>query len=183
MAASVAPGTNPDKIVIIGAGMGGIAMEAQLKRLLNHDDFEIYKKLDIGGTWAHNKYPNLSCDVPSEVGRLHGDALHISNLVQFYSFSFFQNSEWSEKFASQREILDHIHACARHFRLEPHISLQQECVSIRWSERDGLWTCLFRDLVHDKTYEVKARYVVTAIGVLNIPNSVGDLPVLKNFGG
>jgi cation diffusion facilitator CzcD-associated flavoprotein CzcO len=65
MTASIAP----DKVVIIGAGMGGIAMGVQLKRLLNHDDFEIYEKLDdIGGTWAQNRYPNLSCDVASEVG-------------------------------------------------------------------------------------------------------------------
>lgn len=112
-----------------------------------------------------------------------GHSLHTSNLVQFYSFSFFQNPDWSEKFASQQEILRYIHACARHFHLEPHINLQQECVSIQWSEKDGLWTCLFRDLVHDKTYEVKARYVVTAMGVLNIPNGLDDLPVLNNFGG
>jgi cation diffusion facilitator CzcD-associated flavoprotein CzcO len=61
----------PNKVVISGAGMGGIAMGTQLKRLLNHEDFEIYEKLDdIGGTWAQNTYPNLSCDVPSEVDTL-----------------------------------------------------------------------------------------------------------------
>jgi len=56
------------KIIIIGAGLAGLGMAAQLKRLLHEDDFEIYEKLDdVGGTWAQNKYPNLSCDVPSEV--------------------------------------------------------------------------------------------------------------------
>jgi cation diffusion facilitator CzcD-associated flavoprotein CzcO len=79
--------------------------------------------------------------------------------------------------------LDHIHACARHFQLESHIKLQQECVSIQWSAEEGLWACLFRDLIHDKTYEVKARYVVTAMGVLSTPNGLDDLPVLKHFGG
>lgn len=57
-----------DRIAIIGAGMAGIAMGAQLKRLLNHENFHIYEKGDdIGGTWAQNRYPNLSCDVVSEV--------------------------------------------------------------------------------------------------------------------
>jgi cation diffusion facilitator CzcD-associated flavoprotein CzcO len=57
-----------DRIVIIGGGMAGIAMGVQLKRLLNHENFYIYEKSDsIGGTWAQNRYPNLSCDIASEV--------------------------------------------------------------------------------------------------------------------
>jgi cation diffusion facilitator CzcD-associated flavoprotein CzcO len=72
MATSILPGImSPDKVVIIGAGMGGIAMGAQLKRLLHHENFEIYEKFnDVGGTWAQNTYPNLNCDIPSDVGRL-----------------------------------------------------------------------------------------------------------------
>jgi cation diffusion facilitator CzcD-associated flavoprotein CzcO len=72
MATSILPGImSPDKVVIIDAGMGGIAMGAQLKRLLHHENFEIYEKLnDVRGTWAQNTYPNLNCDIPSDVGRL-----------------------------------------------------------------------------------------------------------------
>jgi cation diffusion facilitator CzcD-associated flavoprotein CzcO len=56
------------KIIIIGAGLAGLGMAVQLKRLLREDDFELFEKLDdVGGTWAQNTYPNLSCDVPSEV--------------------------------------------------------------------------------------------------------------------
>lgn len=55
-------------ILIIGAGLAGLGMGAQLKRLLCHNNFTIYDKYDdVGGTWAQNTYPNLSCDVPSEV--------------------------------------------------------------------------------------------------------------------
>lgn len=57
-----------DHVAIIGAGFSGIGMAVQLKRLLKHDNFHVYEKLDdIGGTWTQNRYPNLSCDVPSEV--------------------------------------------------------------------------------------------------------------------
>lgn len=56
------------KVIILGAGLAGLGMAAQLQRQLDEHDFEIYEKLDdIGGTWAQNTYPNLSCDVPSEV--------------------------------------------------------------------------------------------------------------------
>ncbi|KAH8653100.1 hypothetical protein BGZ60DRAFT_387004 [Tricladium varicosporioides] len=157
-----------DKIAIIGAGLSGVGMGVQLKRLLNHENFEIYDKLDdIGGTWAQNKYPNLSCDVPSE----------------YYSFSFFQNPNWSTTYGTQQEILDYIHDCARHFDLGSHIKLQQECISIQWSEEETLWTLAFRSIAHDMLYEVKARYVVTAMGILNVPNGLDDLPILKDFTG
>jgi cation diffusion facilitator CzcD-associated flavoprotein CzcO len=56
------------RTIIIGAGFAGIGMGAQLKRLLKGDNFQIFEKLDdVGGTWAQNTYPNLSCDVPSQV--------------------------------------------------------------------------------------------------------------------
>ncbi|KAI1370454.1 FAD/NAD(P)-binding domain-containing protein [Hypoxylon crocopeplum] len=157
-----------DKVAIIGTGLSGIGMAIQLKRLLKHQNFEVFEKSDdVGGTWSQNVYPNLSCDVASE----------------FYSYSFFQNSDWSQKFASQPEILDYIHNCVLHFQLEPHIHLQQECTSISWSEEDALWTLFFNDIIHRKAYSVKARYVVTAMGVLNIPNGLKDLSVLSDFGG
>lgn len=61
------PGSS-DRVIVIGAGMAGIAMGVQLRRLLGHQNFHIYERFnDVGGTWAQNSYPNLSCDVPSEV--------------------------------------------------------------------------------------------------------------------
>jgi len=55
-------------IAIIGAGLSGICAAVQLKRLLKCNDFLIYEKgSEVGGTWAQNTYPNLGCDVPSEV--------------------------------------------------------------------------------------------------------------------
>ncbi|KAI0836652.1 hypothetical protein F5Y06DRAFT_305100 [Hypoxylon sp. FL0890] len=157
-----------DKIVIVGAGMSGIGMAIQLKRLLNHRNFELFEKSDeVGGTWSQSVYPNLSCDVPSE----------------YYSYSFFQKSDWSEKFASQPEILDYMHDCVRHFQLERHIRLQQECTSICWSEEDALWTLFFNDISRHKSYSIQACYVVTAMGVLNIPNGLGNLPALSHFSG
>ncbi|KFA69361.1 hypothetical protein S40285_08754 [Stachybotrys chlorohalonatus IBT 40285] len=157
-----------DKIAIIGGGMAGITMGVQLKRLLNHENFHIYEKSDsVGGTWAQNRYPNLTCDVASE----------------FYSFSFFQNPNWSEKYASQPEILDYIQDCARHFQLGSHIHLQQECLSMTWSEAEQLWTLCFRDLAGGKLYAVQARYVITATGVLGVPNGLDGLSPLARFGG
>ncbi|KAI0378268.1 FAD/NAD(P)-binding domain-containing protein [Hypomontagnella monticulosa] len=168
MAERVADVKATDKVAIIGAGLSGVGMAIQLKRLLSHDNFELFEKYDdIGGTWSQNTYPNLSCDVPSE----------------FYSYSFFQKPDWSQKFAPQPEILEYMHDCVVHFQLGPHIHLQQECTSISWSEEDSIWNLSFNDLLHHKSYTIQARFVVTATGVLNIPKGLDDLPELRNFGG
>jgi hypothetical protein len=57
----------------------GIAMAVQLKRLLKHRNIELFEKSEeIGGTWSQNHYPNLSCDVPSEVGLWTLDTLSLT---------------------------------------------------------------------------------------------------------
>ena len=71
----------------------------------------------------------------------------------------------------------------RHYRLEDHIRLQQECTSVRWSEEDCLWTVSFVDLLHGRNYVRRATYVVTALGVLNVPKGLDDLPELRDFNG
>ena len=62
------------QIVIVGAGMSGLC---QAKRLLDAgcDQFVVLEKSSrLGGTWNHNTYPGVACDVPSHL----------------YSFSFRQ---------------------------------------------------------------------------------------------
>jgi cation diffusion facilitator CzcD-associated flavoprotein CzcO len=46
-----------------------------------------------------------------------------------------------------------------------------------------MWSLSFTNLAVQHSYVIKARYVVAAVGVLNIPNGLDDLPVLKDFGG
>ena len=58
---------SPEKldVVIVGAGMSGLLMGIRLRRA-GIERFRIYEKAsEIGGTWRENRYPGLSCDVPS----------------------------------------------------------------------------------------------------------------------
>lgn len=48
---------------------------------------------------------------------------------------------------------------------------------------DKLWTASFLDLTNNRKYDRKARFAVTALGVLNIPKGLDDLPVLRAFTG
>ena len=73
LAAKLRP-TGP-RVAIVGAGMSGLCMGEAIKKS-GLEGFTIYEKADeVGGTWRENRYPGLTCDVPS----------------RFYSFSFAPN--------------------------------------------------------------------------------------------
>ena len=76
------------KIAIIGSGMSGIAAVIKLRKA-GYTDTTVFEKSDnVGGTWRDNRYPGLSCDVPSH----------------WYSFTFARNPNWSHKYAYGPEI-------------------------------------------------------------------------------
>ncbi|MGH3562952.1 MAG: FAD-dependent oxidoreductase, partial [Mycobacterium sp.] len=63
--ATVKRGRRDPRIVIIGAGMAGIAAAYTFRRA-GFTDFTILEKgSDVGGVWHWNRYPGLRCDVPS----------------------------------------------------------------------------------------------------------------------
>ena len=93
------------KIIIIGAGISGIATACQLK-MNNINDFIILEKnTEVGGTWAYNTYPGVECDVESHL----------------YSYSFFPKSDWSNVYASGSEIKEYLKNCCNHFKIHEHI--------------------------------------------------------------
>ena len=78
----------PHRVVVIGAGFGGIGMAIALKDA-GIDDFVVVDRADeVGGIWRDNSYPGLTCDIPSLL----------------YSFSF-RPWRWSRRFPAREEIL------------------------------------------------------------------------------
>lgn len=60
--------TRPLRIVIVGAGLTGIAAVYKLDHKFKDLDitYQIYEKNhDVGGTWLENRYPGCACDVPA----------------------------------------------------------------------------------------------------------------------
>src|SRR5512133_2350370 len=80
------------RVLVIGAGFGGIGLGIRLKAS-GLDDFVILEKADcVGGVWRENRYPGAACDVPSHL----------------YSFSFVPEHRWSRRFAPQPDILRYL---------------------------------------------------------------------------
>ncbi len=72
------------RIVIVGAGFGGLGMAIRLKQAGVEDFVVLERDADVGGTWWANTYPGCQCDIPSHL----------------YSFSFAPNPNWTRTYPS-----------------------------------------------------------------------------------
>ena len=146
---SEAKGLSPDifDVAIVGSGFGGLCMAIALQRE-GIDNFIILEKdEDFGGTWRVNDYPGAACDVASHL----------------YSFSFFQNPEWTRRFPPRDEIWEYTRSVVHHFRLAPKIRLSTELEGAEYDEATGLWTLATSRGI------MRARIVVLAVGALSRP--------------
>ena len=149
------------RIVIIGAGFGGLGMGYYLKRA-GIESFTILEKADeLGGVWRENTYPGAACDVPSHL----------------YSYSFEPHYPWSCRYGHQHEILDYLRHTARKHDLLRHIRFGREVVSAVFDEVRGGWTIRCRN---GDTHE--AEVLITAVGQLHRPQ-IPDIPGRDSFRG
>jgi cation diffusion facilitator CzcD-associated flavoprotein CzcO len=149
------------RVVIIGAGFGGIGLGIKLKES-GLNDFVILEKSDqVGGVWRQNCYPGAECDVPSHL----------------YSFSFEPHADWPHAYAIQADILDYLIHCTRKRGIEPHIRYGAEVADARWDDTSRHWILRTSD---GRSFE--AQSLVTATGQLSCPLRP-NLPGIASFAG
>jgi len=152
---------NDTSVAIIGAGFGGLCMAIKLLEA-GHDDFMMFEKASsTGGTWRDNTYPGCACDIPSHL----------------YSYSFAQQSGWSQRYAPQAEILNYIRDVARRHQLSERISYDTPITSLIWNDAERFW-----ELSTDDGRYFTARAVVSAVGGLHLP-AYPKIPGLDQFPG
>ena len=115
---------NDRRIVVIGAGPGGIISAYQLRKAGYADVVVLERDDEVGGTWQRSRYPGLSCDV----------------MVHAYQFSFNLNPEWPRSYASQPEILAYMKATVDRLDLAPMIRLGCGVTGAEWSDERGEWS-------------------------------------------
>ena len=150
--------------VVIGAGFGGMYMLHRLRlKGFKVRVFEAGK--GVGGTWYWNRYPGARCDVES---------------VQYsYQFSpeLQQEWEWTERYATQPEILRYANHVADRFDLRRDIKFETRVTKATFDEDAHAWI-----VETDKGDRIVARFVVTALGCLSSPNTP-KIPGLADFKG
>jgi len=123
------PASVPEQFdaVVVGAGFSGLYMLYRLRQLgLSVKVFD--SAGDVGGTWYWNRYPGARCDVPTTD----------------YAYSSDPELEkewtWSEKYATQPEILDYLRFVADRYALRRGLrsaARRGRCLRARLGERRG----------------------------------------------
>jgi len=150
--------------VVVGAGFAGLYMLHRLRTL--GLEVRVFEAGDgIGGTWFWNRYPGARCDIQS-----------IEYCYQFDP-QLQREWEWTERYASQPEILDYIHHVADRFDLHDDIRLSTRVDSAHYDERSERWR-----VCTDRGDEVSADFCIMATGCLSVPNRP-DIDGLEDFAG
>jgi cation diffusion facilitator CzcD-associated flavoprotein CzcO len=150
--------------VVIGAGFAGLYAIHKLRGMgLSVQAFE--SGPDVGGTWYWNCYPGARCDVES--------------LDYCYGFDarLLADWKWTERFATQPEVLRYINHVADRFDLRRSIKLDTKVTAATYDEAANRW------LVETQDRErLSAAYVISAVGCLSEPNKP-DFEGLDDFKG
>ncbi len=150
--------------VVVGAGFAGMY---QLYRLRKAGFSVIVLEVadDVGGTWYWNRYPGARCDI----------------LTVDYSYSWDPDLEqewtWSERYATQPEILRYARHVADKHDLRRDIRFNTRVSSASWDEERRRWTI---ETDSDQTFS--ARFYVMATGCLSLPK-VPDITGKDRFEG
>ncbi|MCV7159956.1 NAD(P)/FAD-dependent oxidoreductase [Mycolicibacterium brisbanense] len=154
-------------VVVVGAGFGGLyALHHFRERGLSVRVFEAAP--DVGGTWYFNRYPGARCDVES--------------VDYCYSFSeeLQQEWTWTEKYATQGEILKYINWVADRLDLRSGITFNTRVSSAVFDEDALFWRVTGEGAAG--TVTVAARFVVMATGPLSA-SLTPDFAGLETFAG
>ena len=156
----------PDEfdVVIVGAGFSGLYALYHVRQMgfsvQAYDD-----GADVGGTWYWNRYPGARVD----------------NESLEYSFSFSEEVEqewsWSERYASQPELLRYFDFVANKYDLRTGFQFNTRIDSATFDESTNRWT-----LLTNQGDTVSARFVILATGILSAPKQL-DFHGLDSFGG
>ncbi|HEY2679053.1 MAG TPA: alpha/beta hydrolase fold domain-containing protein [Steroidobacteraceae bacterium] len=146
--------------IVVGAGFAGLYMLHRLRglglkvKVLESAD-------DVGGTWYWNRYPGARCDIESID----------------YSYSFDPELEaewqWSERYATQPEILRYLGHVADKHDLRRDIEFSTRVEAAVWDEAASGWS-----VRTDRGDELRCRFYVMASGCLSLPKT----PDVEGYG-
>jgi cation diffusion facilitator CzcD-associated flavoprotein CzcO/acetyl esterase/lipase len=148
--------------VVVGAGFAGLYLLHRLRRL-GWRAVALESADDVGGTWYWNRYPGARCDI----------------MTVDYSYSWDPDLQsewqWSEKYATQPEILRYLQHVADKHDLRRDIRFSTRLERAAWRDETRSWA------VHTSDGdEISCRFLVMASGCLSVPKPA-DVPGVERF--
>ncbi|WP_445160812.1 flavin-containing monooxygenase [Mycobacterium sp. Dal123C01] len=147
--------------LIVGAGFSGIGAAIKLDQAGLSDYLVIEAGDGVGGTWHWNTYPGIAVDIPSFS----------------YQFSFEQSRQWSRTYAPGRELKAYAEHCVDKYGIRSRIRFNTKVLSAEFDDEHAVWR-----VQTDPGGVVTARFLISASGVLTVPN-LPDIDGVDSFDG
>ncbi|OBK11251.1 flavin-containing monooxygenase [Mycobacterium asiaticum] len=162
--------TAPDhQVVIVGAGFSGIGSAIKLDQAGLTDYLVIEAGDGVGGTWHWNTYPGIAVDIPSFS----------------YQFSFEQSPNWSRTYAPGGELKAYAEHCVDKYGIRSRIRFNTKVISAEFDDEHGWWRVRTDPGVGAPPgggEVITARFLISASGVLTVPN-LPDIDGVDSFDG
>jgi cation diffusion facilitator CzcD-associated flavoprotein CzcO/acetyl esterase/lipase len=150
-------------VAVVGAGFAGLYLLHRLRKA-GFSVVLLEEAGDVGGTWYWNRYPGARCDIQT----------------MDYGYTFDPELDkawtWSEKYATQPEILRYLGFVADRYDLRRDIRFGTKVKAANWDEASGRW-----HLATDNG-DVSCRYYIMATGCLSAPKPP-EIDGVKDFKG
>ena len=152
------------EVAVVGAGFAGLYLLHRLRKA-GLTAVALDTANDVGGTWYWNRYPGARCDIQTID----------------YSYTFDPELEsawtWSEKYATQPEILRYLAFVADRYDLRRDIRFGTKVTSATWDDKTARW-----ELSTDNGAPVSCRFYIMATGCLSAPKPP-EIEGVKDFKG
>jgi cation diffusion facilitator CzcD-associated flavoprotein CzcO/acetyl esterase/lipase len=151
-------------VAVVGAGFAGLYILHRLRKA-GFSAVVLEEAGDVGGTWYWNRYPGARCDIQTID----------------YSYTFDPELEkawtWSEKYATQPEILRYLGFVADRYELRRDIRFGTKVKQATWDDASERWL-----VSTDNGANVSCRHYIMATGCLSAPKPP-EIDGVKDFKG
>ncbi|MCK1720655.1 alpha/beta hydrolase fold domain-containing protein [Bradyrhizobium sp. 141] len=151
-------------VAVVGAGFAGLYLLHRLRKA-GFKAVALEEAGDVGGTWYWNRYPGARCDIQTID----------------YSYTFDPELEtawtWSEKYATQPEILRYLGFVADRYDLRRDIRFGTKVTEAKWDEAAERWL-----ITTDNGAPVSCRHYIMATGCLSAPKPP-EIDGVRDFKG
>ncbi|MCC8941869.1 alpha/beta hydrolase fold domain-containing protein, partial [Bradyrhizobium sp. Arg68] len=149
--------------VVVGAGFAGLYLLHRLRKA-GLSVVALEEGGDVGGTWYWNRYPGARCDIQTID----------------YSYTFDPELDkawtWSEKYATQPEILRYLGFVADRYDLRRDIRFGTKVTQATWDDASERWQ------LATNNGPIACRYYIMATGCLSSPKPP-EIDGVKDFKG
>jgi cation diffusion facilitator CzcD-associated flavoprotein CzcO len=151
-------------VIVVGAGLGGLYALHRFGQI-GLAVLGLEQASGVGGVWFHNRYPGARVDVES------------LDYCYYFSPELYRDWRWTERYASQPELLAYLNHVADRFDLRRRIVFETALARAQWLPEAARYA-----VETSNGQKLSCRFLVMATGNLSAARSP-DFPGLASFRG